>query len=57
MQDILYDWDSDNPLSGIALAKNYWHYLVYSCVNNWQPGPTVYEETRFDHVWLDDGCR
>jgi ABC-type transport system substrate-binding protein len=57
MQDILYDWDSDNPVSGIALAKNYWHYLVYTCVKNWLPGPTVYEETRFDHVWLEDDCR
>jgi peptide/nickel transport system substrate-binding protein len=57
MQDIMYQWDGPNPLTNIPTGMQVFRTLVWSCVKNWNPGPTLSEEHRLDRVWLDDGCR
>ena len=56
MQDIMYQWDGPNPLTNIPTGMQVFRTLVWSCVKNWNPGPTLSEEHRLDRVWLDDGC-
>ena len=57
IQRIAMDHTRPIPNPNIPVAQMVWNYPIWNCVKNWHSGPDIFDDRRYDRVWLDEGCR